>query len=452
MTVPSPRIGPLCCVLAMASALLFLSALASGQERARTAPSRVEPSDMTAPSVGTENDSDTELPPGHPDVAATTPRARTTGPHTQADVFEPPEDVQREDSTLPPGTIAVDLRDGDDKPVPGEGVTLGILINSIAKGDSRKHMMAITDEHGTAVFSGVDTASNVAYRVSSGYQGGLFAATPFQFAQGKAMRVVLHVYPVTHDIQSTLILCEAVVVAELRDDRLQIEEAFTIYNLGRMAWEPEDVTMSLPPGFTAFTSQPSMSNQGADLEEGGGAKLHGTFPPGHHPIQFRWQLPWSGDKDVDFDVGMPPHVAIARVVMPATSGVHLTASGFPPAEVRHDAQGQSFLVSERRVRPDEPKVRSLAIGIHDLPTPGPGRIVATVLAAIGVATGLFFVSLKQTKADASRGALENQQALLAELAALEDARASGEVGPRTYERARRELMDSIALTLASAQS
>ena len=56
--------------------------------------------------------------------------------------FEPPEDVEQPDATLPPGTIVVDLHDADDKPVPSEQVTLGVLINSIAKGDSRKHFQA----------------------------------------------------------------------------------------------------------------------------------------------------------------------------------------------------------------------------------------------------------------------------------------------------------------------
>ena len=63
-----------------------------------------------------------------------------------------------------------------------------------------------------------------------------------------------------------------------------------------------------------------MSDQGVDEVERHARKLRGTFPPGRHAIEFRWQLPWSGDKDVDFDVGMPPHVAIARVMMPATRG------------------------------------------------------------------------------------------------------------------------------------
>jgi hypothetical protein len=360
-------------------------------------------------------------------------------------VFEPPEDIEQEDPTLPPGTIAVDLHDADDQPVAHEEITLGILINSIAKGDSRKHLQAVTDERGRVAFSGLETASNMAYRVSTGYQGGAFAATPFQLQQAKSMHVVLHVYPVTRDIQKALIVAEATIAAEVREDRIQVEEALTIYNLGRIAWQPDDVRMKLPEGFTAFNAQTTMSDQGVD-DVGDGAQLRGTFPPGRHGIEFRWQVPWSDDRDVDFSVGLPPHVAIARVMMPATSDIKLVAEGFPAAEVRHDSQGQSFLVTERRLRPDDPRLTSISVGIHDLPTRGPGRWLAALLAACGVAAGLAMALNGRARLGVSEKAT-GRAVVLEELAELERARAAGEVGPKTYERAYRELIDAIARSL-----
>jgi hypothetical protein len=364
-------------------------------------------------------------------------------------VFQPPEDTENEDPTMPPGSIAVELRDADDHPVPRETVTLGILINSIAKGDSRKHMQAESNEQGRALFTGLDTASNVAYRVSVGYQGGSFAASPFQLQQTKAMRVVLHVYPVSRSIQDALIVCEATVAAEVRDDRIQIEQAVHVYNLGRTAWQPTDVLMALPEGYTAFNAQASMSDQGVD-ETHGSARLHGTFPPGNHAIEFRWQLPWSGDKDVDFDIGLPPHVAIARVMMPVSGEAKLDASGFPPAEVRHDAQGQTFLVTERRLRPDDHRLDTLAIGIHDLPTPGSGRWIATFLSTCAVLVGLVLASARRRRSSDSSGANASRKGILEELVGLERARAAGDVGPRTYERARRELVVALARTFRTA--
>ncbi|HEY6462323.1 MAG TPA: hypothetical protein VIY73_19280, partial [Polyangiaceae bacterium] len=393
-----------------------------------------------------------ELPAGHPSLDADNPHARSgpgTGGAAMPGVFNPPEDTEQPDATLPPGTIVVDLRDADDKPVPHEQVNLGILINSIAKGDSRKHLQGDTDDAGRAVFRGLEQASNVAYRVSAGFQGGAFAATPFQLAQAKAMHVVLHVYPVTRDIQQALIVTEVTVACEVREDRIQIEQALTIYNLGKTAWQPSDVKMPLPDSATAFGAQASMSDQGVD-QDGHDAKLRGTFPPGRHALEFRWQLPWSGDKDVDFSVGLPPHVAIARVMMPSTSDIKLVADGFPPSEVRHDQQGQSFLVTERRMRPDEPKLTSVMLGIHDLPTRGLGPVLAALLAACGVAVGFVLAFGGRGRFKPGRdgnGAGSDRGAILGELLELEKAHDRGEVGPKTYERARRELIDALARTL-----
>jgi hypothetical protein len=410
-----------------------------------------------APASAPPISEDDTLPEGHPAVDDSA--SDEANPHAHAGkgtampgVFEPPQDVEQEDPMLAPGTIAVELRDPDDHPVPDEVVTLGELINSIAKGDSRKHLQATTDSHGGVVFSGLDTASNIAYRVSSGYRGGSFAASPFQLGQIKAMHVVLHVYPVTRDLGTALIVCEAVVAAELRDDRIQIEEALTVYNLGRTAWQPDDVRMTLPEGFTAFNAQATMSDQGVD-EAGGTAKLRGTFAPGRHAIEFRWQLPWSGDKDVDFEVGLPPHVAIARVMMPATANIKLRATDFPEPELRHDEQGQTFQVTERRLRPDDAKLTSLSIGIHDLPTPGPGRFVATALASCAVGFGLLIAGSgrKQRGRSRLRDDKVTREALLEELAGLERAHTSGQVGPRTYERARRELLEALAYTISKPE-
>lgn len=400
-------------------------------------------------SVSPESDDDETddevMPENHPAVQGN-PHGNAAAQGGMPGMFRAPKDSEQEDPSLPVGSIAVDLRDADDNPVRGETITLGELINSIANGDSRKHFQATTDENGRAVFTNLDVASNIAYRVSSGYEGGSFGATPFQIPQGKAIHVVLHVYQVVHDIRDALVVSEAAVAAEMKDDRIQIEEALTIYNLGKTAWQPEDVTMALPSDEKAFGAQPSMTGQGVD-EVSGAAKLHGTFPPGQTQIQFRWQLPWSSEKDVDFEVGMPPHDAIARVILAAAGEVKLSAAGFPPAEPRRNNQGQAFLVTEKQVRPDEGALKSLSISIRDLPVPGPGRIVATALAAFGVIVGVILTSLGGKRKKAQSPAKQKAR-ILEELLELEEARAADEVGPQTYERARKGLIDALANVLA----
>ena len=108
---------------------------------------------------------------------------------------------------------------------------------------------------------------------------------------------------------------------------------------------------------------------------------------------------------------------------------------------------KSFLVTERRLRPDEPKLTALSIGIHDLPTSGPGKTIASVLAAIGVAIGLLLAFSRRGPALRSSASTAGRSAILEELAELERAHAAGDVGPKTYERAYRELIDALARTL-----
>jgi hypothetical protein len=266
------------------------------------------------------------------------------------------------------------------------------------------------------------------------------------------MRVVLHVYQVMHDIRDARVVMEVALAAEMRDERIHIEEAFTIYNLGRTAWAPQGVPMSLPEGYTAFSTQASMSDQGVD-DGAGAAKLRGTFPPGRHSVDFQWQLPWDGEKDVDFGVGLPPHAGIVRVMMASAGDARLVPDGFPPAEVRRDAQGQAFLVTERRVRPDESPLTTLSVGIHDLPTPGPGRLIATLLSAGAVLFGIALLARRRGSAGSAHDDVKHaQDALLQELADLEHARARGDAGPQTYEQARKAIIDGLARTLLERQA
>jgi hypothetical protein len=371
-----------------------------------------------------------------------------------AGMFRPPDDSPVEDTTLGPGTIAVDLRDADDKPLVGEPVTLGILVQSVAKGEARSHRAQSTDDAGRATFGQLDTGTGVAYRVSVVREGATFAATPFQLPQGKSMRVPLHVYPVTRDIRKAFIGFEAIVYAELRDDRIQFQQAFRVYNIGKVAWVPDDVVLPLPEGFTALSAQQSMTDQGIDPIEKKGARLRGTFPPGQHIIEYKWQLPWSGEKDVDVEIAMPPQVAVVRVMAAASEDMRLEVEGLPRAELRTDDNGQSVLVTERRMNRGEDALGRLRVSLRDLPTQGSGRFFATGIAGATVVAGLVLALGQKRKRDGreiSGDAKSRRKQLLAELEELERARAAGDVGPTTYDAARARLIDAIARTLAVAR-
>jgi hypothetical protein len=390
------------------------------------------------------------LPAGHPSLddapsGDANPHARVNG------IFDPPPDAEVDDPTLPPSTIAVDLRDADDKPVAGEPVTLGIIRQSVAKGDSRQHRAATSDATGRVLFSDLDPAGATAFRVSVGRDGAAFAAMPFSLLQGASKRVTLHVYPVVHDAQQAKVGFEAIVVAELHDDRLQFEEQMRVFNVGRTAWQPTDFVMALPPGFTAVTAQQEMSDRGVEAAEGRGAKLKGTFPPGVQAVEFRWQLPWDNESDVTLDIGLPPQTAHVRVLIAASPSMTAEVADMPAAERKLDDRGQSYLVTEQMATHGASPLSRVHLSLHGLPTVGNARWVVTILASFGVLGGLALAlsaAAARRKPSLSNAPESARAELLERYAELERARRAGDVGPKTYERAQREIIDAIARTLA----
>jgi hypothetical protein len=363
-------------------------------------------------------------------------------------MFQPPPDTNEDDVRLAPGTIAIAILDPENNPLPDTAVTLGILHNSVAKGESREHKLATTDGKGEVSFSGLEHVSGVAYRVSVVKDGGTFWATPFGLQPDRGERVTLHVYPVTHDVKDAVIVSQVTLYAEMKDDRVQLEEAVTFYNLGKTAWVPDNLLIALPENFTALTSQDAMGGEGITSVEKKGAKIHGTFGPGQHPLDFRWQLPYSGERDVTIDQSLPPHTAVMRVLAAASQEMRLVASGFPEAQPKTDARGERLLVTEKQMRRDDPALTHVHVELRDIPVPGPARIIATLLASLGVLAGLGYAFTTRKSLVAGGSAKEERARLLADLEELERAHRVGDVGPKTYERARRELIDAIARTLA----
>jgi hypothetical protein len=397
------------------------------------------------------------LPPGHPAVAADDDGedADEASPHdhdphdphaTPNGMFRPPPDGAIEDKNLPKGTIVVQIADADNKPIPQKTVTLGVLYNSVAKGESRKRLTADVDAQGLTRFSDLDVGAGVAYRVMVLEGGATFSAMPFQLPAAHGMRALLHVYPVDASIDKTILVTQATLHSEVKDDRIQIHEAYRIYNVGRTAWMPADVVIPLPAEFTAFSAQQGMSDIGVDAIPKRGIRLHGTFAPGQHVIEFQWQLPYTGDPEVRFDVGMPPHLASAQVRAPAGRQMTLEVDGFPGAQSHVDGAGQRLLITERDMMRDEKPLSTVHVKIGGLPTEGSAKILATLLAAGAMAIGLVFGTKKPFAPDSK--AMRTK--VLADIEGLEHAHRAGDIGPKTYERARRELMDALARTFALA--
>lgn len=411
------------------------------------------------PSVEDDEGADPHGAGGNPHGAGGAPRGAKGEPGSG--MWEPPEDGSIEDAKIAPGSIEAIISDVDSKPRAHTEVTLGIIVNSVAKGESRRRVLATTDDQGVARFSGLETGSGVAYRVMVLSEGATFSAAPFQLGAKAGMKVLLHTYAVTHDYElldqaskakrdptkpvGASIVTQIMVYVEVKDDRVQVQQAFKIYNVGKVAWVPTDFVVPLPPEFTAFSAQQGMTDVGIDAVPKKGAKIRGTFAPGSHVIEFKWQLPYAGESDVGMDLGMTPNVAVAQIIAPAGKSMNLEVEGFPPPRASTDGRGQRALVTERQMNAVDAPLRNLHIAIKGLPTEGPAKVVATLLAGGTLAFGVILGTRARTPRD-TRG---ERKRLLEELADLERAHAVGEVGPKTYARLRRDLLDAIAKTFAA---
>jgi hypothetical protein len=374
----------------------------------------------------------------------------------------PPEDSSEKDDSLPPGTIVVEIRDKTDAPVPRADVTLGILQQSVAKGESRRRTIQKADETGETRFDNLERGGGIAYRISIPWSGGdgetaTYAAPPFQLDLHHGQRVRVHVFPVTSRIEDALLGMQGVVYLELKDDVVQVDEFFEVFNLGATTWVPSDVVVDLPRGFKAFNAQRTMSDVGFDAVAERGAKMHGTFGPGQHQAQFRYQVPFEGGESAKIALSLPPRVIRMRVIAEASKTMTLRVDDFPNAVSDANQRGTRVLLTERQARPGDLPLTRISITLDNIPTEGSAKWVTVAITAAMLAFGVYVArEQEKTKGATSRaGEKDTERArarLLAEIAALDTAAKAGEIGPQAHARIRQALIDSLARVMAADEA
>lgn len=457
--------------LAVAALLFTTAATAFGAASAKSSPSAA-PTASAPPSASPSaapSSSPNGLPPGHPAISdddempadhppiddADDDDSDDDNPHGQMQqqnphgqdprFFTPPADKAEDDPSLPAGTIVLRILDANDKPVAGADVSLGILHSSVARGDSRERKAGRANDKGELRFDGLDVGSGTTYRIVTTKNDAEFADTPFALGDKVGKRATLHVYDTTDDISQALVGAQATVYIALREDALVVDEFMSIYNVGRVAWVA-DASFALPAGFKAFNHPESMGDVRID-ETKKGAALRGTITPGRHDVSFRYQVPLEEVEKQSLSIGMPPHVAQARVIAEASKTMGLAVGDFPAAQKSQNREGKRVLVTERTVGRAEGGMPSLAVTLTGLPVPGSGRWLAVALAAVAILVGVSYVRSSAGGAiddDALDELVEAREALLGEIVQLERLKRDGEVGPRTYSRLRAALLDSLA--------
>jgi hypothetical protein len=349
---------------------------------------------------------------------------------------------------LRPGTIEVHLHDASEQPLPNFPLRLGIQKQDVAEGDSRTQRDGTTDDKGVVTFTGLDTGSAFSYRVTASQGPATFASEPLRLEATSGHRVLLHVFPVTRDLNQALVGARGIVFVAPREDVFQIEVSFRILNIGKQAWVPENITLSLPAGAKAFRASDAMKDTRVEKKASGAIELLGTYAPGESDVNFQFQLENDHTKTKRFSVELLPHVAEIRVIAERARGMSLEVDGFPEAEVVQGRDGSRLLLTSKQlVRGDAP-FSTASIVLDNLPVPSTGRWYALGLAAVIACGGLFEAGRRRREPQVRSLPLaerkEAERLVLDELVTLEKLRQKELIGPRTYEESRADLLNALA--------
>jgi hypothetical protein len=433
---------------------------------AKEDPKKAGPADAGAPgdAGGADAAAGAALPPGHPQVGEGLPAGHppvgqgdeddegpAPGQQAPRGFFMGLPDTVEDDPALPVGTLVITIKDAEDRPVPNAPVALGILHSSVAKGDSQERRAANADAAGTVRFDGMPIGAGTSYRASITNDRATFASDVFPLSDKAGKRVVVHVYPASANMADVRVAMVANVFVTLREDALVVEQSFNVFNVGKVAWIPDQAQVGLPAGYKAFNKPEAMSDVRFEEQKGQGARLFGTVGPGQHEAGFRYQVPLEGEEKQTLRIALPQRVIEARVFAEASKSMGLSVAGFPAAQLTQGRDGRRVLITQKQVMTTgERGVDALEITISGLPTPGWGRSIAAWAAGLMALGALAFVFSMRAAGDgavpddARKDLLEARDALLDEFVALEKAHRKGDIGPNTYDRLRRALLDALA--------
>ncbi|XXX75997.1 carboxypeptidase-like regulatory domain-containing protein [Sorangium sp. So ce134] len=469
---------------AAAPAAAAAAPAAAPKQEAKTAPPSAAKPPAGAASAGTASpaaastaaadagapDAAGALPPGHPEVGQELPSghppvgrppaggaASRRAAEELTGLFQAPEDDVREDAGLPPGVLVLTVQDADGNPVPRTPVDIDIMQSSVTKGDSRERVKRETDEAGTVRLENLTIGGGTSYGISVTRDGGTFSLPHFGLSAEAGKRAVLHVYEATPDVNGLLVGAQGIVYLQLRQDSISVEQLFQVYNLGRVAWLPNE-TFALPPDYKAFNKSEGMDEMRFEEVKGTGVALRGTVSPGRHEGQFRWQVPLNQEERQTIRIELPPRMAQLRVMAEASKSMTLNVAGFPAAQRTQNRDGKKILITEKAGNRAEGGLKTIEITLGGLPTPGAGRWIALVLAGAAVIGGAAVNFIRRREGDHGpdeeerRELLEARDALLDEFVELERARKRGDVGPKTYDRVRAALLDALARIVSMIES
>lgn len=367
--------------------------------------------------------------------------------------YQPPEDVVSPSPDIPAGTVVARLVDAEDKPLANLDVTLDILHQSVAQGDKRESMRATTSEEGFAKFDGLQIGTGHVYSVRAARNGGEFSSTPFGLTrEGGGVAVILHVFETSTQLGDTMVFTpDARIFLSLKEDVIVVQVEALLANPSPTAWLA-DYLLVMPPEFKAFTTEEDAVPALVGTENG--VRIKGTVRPGGAVIRFRFHVPHHDDPDIQMAIALPPRATRVMVAAEASKKMGLTGDGFPKEAERIKDRGRTMLRIEKQWTPRDGEnfLNKVDIKLTGLPTKGIAPWVAALVAAGTAGGALVYMLQKRNQsapiaADTREDLVEAKETMLQEIVELERAHRAGEVGPRSYDRLRKAMLDALARIL-----
>lgn len=381
--------------------------------------------------------------PRPPTTAPAPPRApHGAAPHGGGSGEPPPIALAQPSPNVPPGTIMARLVDAAGRPVAGATVRIGVML----AGGSRDAHVAESDSEGRAVFADLPTGAGQAYRVTHAYQGANYGCMPFRLEPDQGHEVILRRLETTEE-QRFVLQVVGQTLFEYRDERVHISQQAQLANLGDETYIFPDggIEVRLPEGFSAFQSQRVMTDQRLTETENG-FLLQGSLAPGRVTLVWAYDIPLDGS-EFALSQPMPFRTYRYRVLSEASDGMSLSVDGFPPAEAV-ESQGRRVLLTEILRRPTDAAFERLSATVSGIPSPGPWRWVALIVALAFVVLGLVFAFRGGDLHGAmAEGRARRREELLEDIQDLERQFEDEEIGPQYRARRREEIVTELASLL-----
>src|SRR5690606_38137369 len=169
--------------------------------------------------------------------------------------------------------------------------------------------------------------------------------------------------------------------------------------------------------------------------------------PGQHEIVFTFNVTNTQVEERSFTLDLPPRVGQLQLVAGAPRGMTLEAEGFEPARPIPSRNGQRSLGTIKRLQPGEEPLQQLRFTLGGIPVRGNGAWIALGIAGLLMVAGIGAGAVKRPSTQTQRvpeELTEAQDLILDELVRLAQAHRRGDIGPRTFQRARLTLLNAIA--------